>query len=153
MYSYLMFDGKRYKIGKSNDPIKRLKQLSTGNPFLKLIATSETISEQTLHNLLRHKRIKGEFFQLDQNEVQKIIGVMDGSIGINSKWYIRKRGLSHKVKKVNIELKSARNFVMPFGKYKGYRLKELPKQYIEWLKTIELKGKIKDHLKTLNLSS
>lgn len=32
---------------------------------------------------------------------------------------------------------------MPFGKYKGYSIEDVPLDYVDWLRTIELKGPLK----------
>ncbi len=56
------------KIGRSKDPVKRLKQLQTGNPNkLKLIATfeKEGWKENILHERLRPFRLQGEWFSYD----------------------------------------------------------------------------------------
>lgn len=66
-----------YKIGytKNNDTLQtRIKNLQTGNSsLLKLINKFETINgrtvETTLHNLFKHKRLHGEWFKLDIDDV------------------------------------------------------------------------------------
>lgn len=40
------------------------------------------------------------------------------------------------------------NYIMPFGKFQGEKLKNIPTEYLEWLEeNIELKGKLKDKIK------
>ena len=53
IYSYLIEDTKNnlYKIGKSNDPINRLKTFKVSNPFVKLIGVS-FIKEKYLLKIL-----------------------------------------------------------------------------------------------------
>ena len=56
------------KIGRSKDPIKRLKQLQTGNPnMLKLIAyfKDQGWKEKFIHENLSRYRLKGEWFSYD----------------------------------------------------------------------------------------
>tara|TARA_B100000131_G_C18023053_1_gene575364 strand:+ start:493 stop:786 length:294 start_codon:yes stop_codon:yes gene_type:complete len=53
------------KIGRSKDPVKRLKQLQTGNPNeLKLIASfkDQGWKEKIIHESLKSFRLKGEWF-------------------------------------------------------------------------------------------
>jgi hypothetical protein len=35
---------------------------------------------------------------------------------------------------------------MPFGKYKGVEIADLPNNYLKWLKTLNLKGKLKEEV-------
>ncbi len=54
-----------FKIGRSDDPSFRLKQLQTGNPYnLKLILIIENCGhmERELHERLSKYRLKGEWF-------------------------------------------------------------------------------------------
>ena len=56
------------KIGRSKDPVKRLRQLQTGNPNkLKLIASfdGEGWKEKILHERLEKFRLEGEWFSYD----------------------------------------------------------------------------------------
>ena len=63
IYSYLIEDTNNnlYKIGKSNDPINRLKNIKTSNPYVKLIGVS-FLKEKYLHELYFKYRIVGEWF-------------------------------------------------------------------------------------------
>jgi len=60
-----------FKIGKSKDPIRRLKQLQTGSPYeLKLILTlkGQGYKEKIIHRhiMMRNKRkCKGEWFDYE----------------------------------------------------------------------------------------
>lgn len=67
-YTYLMFDGKYYKIGKSKDPEKRLKQLQTGNVDIKLISYYLGDIEKITHQEFWNKRIKDEWFDFSNSE-------------------------------------------------------------------------------------
>lgn len=56
------------KIGRSNDPFKRLKQLQTGNQEkLHLVFYIENMGEKEkyLHNYLKEFRINGEWFKYE----------------------------------------------------------------------------------------
>ena len=76
MYIYIIGSDKSpYKIGFSKTPQDRLKSLQTGN-FNKLnIYYTEEISEskvkfieKQIHNNLRHRRVKGEWFNINLEE-------------------------------------------------------------------------------------
>ena len=70
IYSYLIVDttNNLYKIGKSNDPINRLKTFKVSNPFVKLIGVS-FIKEKYLHSVYFKYRIVGEWFNFP-NEIK-----------------------------------------------------------------------------------
>jgi len=83
MYSYVYFisnGNNAVKIGKSNDPAKRVKELQTGSPHtLTLIRKINHYIdkaahdvEQQYHELLASKRLKGEWFELTDNEVHAL---------------------------------------------------------------------------------
>ncbi len=59
----------RVKIGLSDDPVKRLKQLQTGSPVqLELFAfrnyQKAKVKEVDLHERFQHRRVSGEWFEL-----------------------------------------------------------------------------------------
>ena len=70
IYSYLIEDTRNnlYKIGKSNDPINRLKNFKVSNPFVKLIGVS-FIEEKYLHSVYFKYRVVGEWFNFS-NEIK-----------------------------------------------------------------------------------
>ena len=70
--TYLIFDGRLYKIGKSKDPIKRLKSLRTSNPFVEMVCYGSGVSEKYLHELLFRDRVKLEWFQLDEAKLATV---------------------------------------------------------------------------------
>ncbi len=64
-YIYFISDETAIKIGKSNDPLKRLNQLQIGNPRdLKLLGTSPLLDEYELHEKFKDKLIRGEWFKI-----------------------------------------------------------------------------------------
>ena len=71
---------KLYKIGftRNKDVKKRLNQLKTGNPSrLSIVEKFETKHnrkvETTLHNIYSMKNIDGEWFRLDEYDVQNFL--------------------------------------------------------------------------------
>jgi len=80
-YVYLMLDSKNgyYKIGISNEPEWREKTLQSEKPSIKLIAAKKFINrriaaniEKALHDSYSHRRKRGEWFQLDQEDIDEI---------------------------------------------------------------------------------
>jgi Cdc6-like AAA superfamily ATPase len=69
-----------FKIGESNKPHKRVKNLQTGNPrrlfIYKIIecATKERAKamEDMIHERYSHRRNRGEWFTLSKKEVDEI---------------------------------------------------------------------------------
>jgi hypothetical protein len=68
-------DKKPYKIGFSNKPARRLKDLQTGHPeqltihYLECIPKDQVkFIEKSIHSVLRHRRAKGEWFDLELEE-------------------------------------------------------------------------------------
>lgn len=72
-YVYIMIDHntKYYKIGRSDNPLKREKTLQSEKPTIELIHKfkCEYGIEKELHNLYKHKRIRGEWFKLDNDDI------------------------------------------------------------------------------------
>ena len=63
------------KIGVSNDPINRIKDLQVGSPFpLKIIAKKKTSLadklERILHRRFSSKTLKGEWFDLSDKDLE-----------------------------------------------------------------------------------
>ncbi len=68
-----------YKIGISDNTENRLSTLQTGVPFeLKLIksvyVTKAIEAERYLHSLYEAKRVRGEWFNFTDNELDDVIG-------------------------------------------------------------------------------
>jgi hypothetical protein len=85
-YLYLIESQQFYKIGIANDVQSRLAQLSTGNPFeLKLLASysfeNAEVVERSIHQRFSNKRVRGEWFELgdeDVNEFHQICLLLGG---------------------------------------------------------------------------
>lgn len=87
MAIYIISDGELVKIGYSQNPTKRLKQLQTGHPkTLKLIKTfdyqpqgimTERLMEKRIHHLLRRFKVrhKGEWFNC--NDYDSLINIIN----------------------------------------------------------------------------
>jgi hypothetical protein len=68
----------KVKIGISKNPEKRLKQLQTGNPNkLVIIHTIQSpdykLLERTLHDICGDLRLVGEWFELSESDLNKLI--------------------------------------------------------------------------------
>ena len=79
-FVYLMSTGTHTKVGKSNNPHKRLKELQTGNPLpIKLIGIIECVTqtdtfrlEKSIHGRLADRSAVGEWFVMTDIEVEKL---------------------------------------------------------------------------------
>ncbi len=80
-YVYLMIDivNNHYKIGISNKPEWRERTLQSEKPTIELVAKKKFVKrkialsiEKALHQAYSNKRIRGEWFQLDEIEVEEI---------------------------------------------------------------------------------
>jgi len=86
-YLYLIKCQQYYKIGVANDVESRLAQLSTGNPFPLEVETiyefeNAEIVERAVHQKLKSKRVRGEWFELtydDTVELHKVCLILGGS--------------------------------------------------------------------------
>lgn len=76
--TYLVYDGRLYKIGKSGNPLERVKGLRTGNVSVEMICYGDGISEEALHALFHHKRVNGEWFALSTEEVDEASRLIKG---------------------------------------------------------------------------
>lgn len=83
---YLMKSGDSYKVGISANVDRRFKEIGKHVHDLELLAYSEPIydayyKEHIIHNVLKNRNIKGEWFKLSSNEAsvlsEKIRGLKD----------------------------------------------------------------------------
>lgn len=75
-YTYLlrMGDSNKVKIGASDDPKSRVKNMQTACPEdLKLIAIIQGDCEGLLHAALDDYRIRGEWFRIDADAIKIIV--------------------------------------------------------------------------------
>lgn len=79
IYTYLMYDGNFYKIGRSKDPEKRLGQIKTGNPACELICFSNKITEIELHVLFANSNVGREWFDFKEkpSELNEVIHLIN----------------------------------------------------------------------------
>jgi hypothetical protein len=79
-YVYVGLDASSnlFKIGRSNNPGARERQIRQMNPTFRLMAMGEAddcfSEEARIHKKYEHKRVNGEWFCLSQEEVSEIIG-------------------------------------------------------------------------------
>jgi Meiotically up-regulated gene 113 len=71
-----------YKIGYSNDPSSRLKQLSTGSSlslsiYKTYITENDSLLEAYLHSYFKYQNIQGEWFDLSDNDLMKVDELVD----------------------------------------------------------------------------
>ncbi len=59
-----------FKIGKSTNPMKRLSQIKTGNPFVELFGVSK-IEEKKFHKQYNDYNIGGEWFEINDSNIRE----------------------------------------------------------------------------------
>jgi hypothetical protein len=75
---YILYSCGYYKIGITTNIDKRILELQTGNPFLiqlvffKIVNDASAL-ESELHKKYKNKNVSGEWFYLDNNDIQYII--------------------------------------------------------------------------------
>lgn len=73
---YIMIDKNTgyYKIGRSKNPKARERTLQSEKPTIEIIFSSEAKvkDEKTLHDMFNHKRVRGEWFDLNGSDILKI---------------------------------------------------------------------------------
>lgn len=126
IFTYLAFDGRLYKIGKSKNPKNRLKQLQTGNANCRMICYGTGVSEAYLHNYFKERRVKNEWFALspkESNYAKKLI-----KAGMDITHFDKERP---KKKQFNPS-----TYVIDFGKHKGKSITDMTSdtelQYCNW---------------------
>ena len=72
-----------YKIGVSRNAHKRLKQINPKMPYTLKLSFSVKVNnmynvEKILHNIFAEKRMEGEWFELNDNELNSIIYLLGG---------------------------------------------------------------------------
>jgi hypothetical protein len=72
MLTYLIKSGENYKIGKTKNLKSRLSVYKTHNIQTELILFIETDCEYYLHNKFKDKHISGEWFSLNEADINSI---------------------------------------------------------------------------------
>lgn len=88
-FIYVMESGGKVKIGFTSDISKRISNYKTHTPDLKILCVANHKDADVLENLYHikynDKRINGEWFDLEQNEINELLN------DINLKCYGRKK--------------------------------------------------------------
>lgn len=73
--TYIMIDRNTnyYKIGKSLNPLKREKTLQSEKPTIELLFVCDNNVEKVIHKEYNEKRIRGEWFDLKENDILDLI--------------------------------------------------------------------------------
>ena len=80
-YLYLLRCNKYYKIGISSSLEQRIDYLQIGNPYeidlLMAVKIGNSLeSEKLLHERFSHRRVRGEWFELDTKELEEVKDLM-----------------------------------------------------------------------------
>jgi len=73
MITYVLKSGNYYKIGRTNDLKRRIKQYETHNPIIELICSIDCDCEYYLHYRFKDKVIKNEWFLLTDEDITFIL--------------------------------------------------------------------------------
>ena len=89
-YVYLIQAGEsfRFKIGRSVNPVRRIKEMQVGSPIaLKLLCQKKCrdmcLQESRWHEIFGCSRKHGEWFDLDEKQLPKIVFALKGDIGVH----------------------------------------------------------------------
>lgn len=130
-FCYLMFDGAHYKIGKSVDPEKRLKEIKTGNPKCELIAYGTGKTEKQLHSIFKKYNIGGEWFKLKESQVALICRLL------KNKYTRQDIRACDNLRTKQLKKERYNNYSIKFGKYKGKKICKMVNeeeiQYLMWV--------------------
>lgn len=87
--TYLMVDKKtgHFKIGYSKNPDAREKTLQSEKPDIKLLITCNENIEKELHKKYSDKRVRGEWFNLTEENLTEIINIFKTKNGFTYKNY------------------------------------------------------------------
>lgn len=141
--TYLMYDGTYYKIGKSVDPEKRLKQLKTGNTKCKLVTYGQGVEEKYLHDYYFRNRVSGEWFNLTDAQVSNIKRLIEDGQSVSilpskSKygWRLSDEESIKIQRGIKKSLEFNKSYKIDFGKYNGVKIVDMVTvemiQYCEW---------------------
>jgi len=140
--TYLAYDGEFYKIGKSIDPIKRMRDLKVANPRITLVTFGSAIDEKDLHAYFHKCRVSGEWFDLNKAEVVKCIQLIETGLQPNpdtQAHYQNQSGDYGKLalrKRKQWESMQYERYVIDFGKHTGRPLIEMTStediSYVTW---------------------
>jgi len=74
--TYLMFDENTFltKIGRSKNPRVRERTLQSEKPTITLFAICDLDVETKLHKIFNKLRVRGEWFKLNKDQINSIIG-------------------------------------------------------------------------------
>ena len=104
-YTYLIEANGIYKIGKTKDIKTRLSAIQNANPFAELICYSDKVKESHLHVIFKDNRIKREWFQLDNDDLNRCIDMLSNGISNEleefCKKYIKKKYYKKYIRKEN----------------------------------------------------
>lgn len=81
-YVYLAVDGNRFKVGCSNNPIRRVKELRTASPTICLTdwwPCGHDV-ESFLHKILRSYHIHGEWFDNSEDVMSSVRIIMNNMV-------------------------------------------------------------------------
>ena len=76
MYTYIIYDDKYYKIGKTKNLKNRMESMKTSNPHIKLLLFLDKDIEKDLHVKFKDRNITGEWFNLSKEDLEYLHNTM-----------------------------------------------------------------------------
>lgn len=139
-YTYLMFDGLYYKIGKSLNPKKRLKEMATANPNCRLLCYGDCFSESAMHRIFATFRHKGEWFNLRHKEAELAKRmILNQMVKGDLLRVAQLKEQSNAIKRKKQKDYQEKSYAMPFGKYKDCVISKMTSfeelKYLIWVQS------------------
>jgi hypothetical protein len=138
-YTYLMVnhDNGFYKIGKSIKPKFRERTLQSNEPNVELLGycDSNIIAEKSLHEKFKDKRIRGEWFNLNKDDIEYIMSYTSKDIVIVDDFIPSGKGHTEgnicKINNENYVIKKSKSKNLLYDKQTTYKYKINNKKIIE----------------------
>jgi hypothetical protein len=132
-WTYLIFDGQKYKVGRSKDPEERLKGLKTANPSCQLVMKTKKISEKLIHTIYREKRLDREWFYFDDNDLFRLKELFESNADVGHNNLVL-----HHFRRYRKERQAA-DYVITFGMFRGTKITDMVDtrqiDYVNWYLT------------------
>lgn len=77
MYTYIIESQGLHKIGKTGNLEKRYKGIETNNPIFQVVREIEGDIEKLLHNTMKEKHVKLEWYKLNEEDIKLIDTIIE----------------------------------------------------------------------------
>jgi len=135
-FVYIVQSGTYFKIGRSSDVLRRLRQLQTGSAedvvlILTLKFRNCATMEKQIHRRFKEKRLRGEWFDLKPKDIKWIVFKFQKYIRTYKNPVFKKYDIPENYKPFEIDNLSKKYFILEQKeKYRKKREKQIPKRFI-----------------------